>query len=261
MSILKQQNINNLNIGLVGAPGQIKDEWYRNLGRNNGHEDTPSAGRGFGGYDYSPPGLTKVMISYRWRQGPQGELIFGNGAEHQYGPRFFSKLPNDKVAGQTFEGSHSSLLGAFATMIGARSPKWGENTSSQNMKQSFVLMGGYGKSLWNKNRGINGTAIASGTPTKGYESGHEYGINNWQADGTTQSEISGDKSTWAAQLGDLIGDGNISLEEGQGAAASLKEHGDASKLGPLGVGREEVTNKRTIEHTGLRNIPFMAGPQ
>tara|TARA_Y100000310_G_scaffold72381_1_gene68418 strand:- start:43 stop:837 length:795 start_codon:yes stop_codon:yes gene_type:complete len=262
MSILAEQNINNFNPqASEGSGGQKQRRWVRSLGRDSqGITESRSsthAGNGFGGFAYAPDGLGSIVLSRRWRTGPQGQAINSSFAPRQYGPRDFGTLGPDNH--RRYRARYSSVLSSFAFMIG-KGGRWGRNNIAQNMKQTFTS-GDQMISLWNRERdsNIGQTPIASGGPVAGYQASHKYGITNRQAAGTVGSTITGGAASWAHQIEGLISGGNISLDEGISAMGELAKNRDPTTLGTLGAGREEVARKLFTVDTGIRNIPGMTG--
>ena len=263
MSILADQNINNLNAKESGVEywrtwSGIAGKWIKNLGRNSGFGPTGSrAGQGWAGFSYTPEGLGSLILSHGWRTGPQGKHLFGTALKHQYGPKDFSRL-SDSQPDLDFLPRYSSVLTSFAFMIGSEEPaKWASSRTAQNMKQSFTL-GDQVRSLWDRERGRNRgqTSVASGGQFRGYQANHKYGISNW------------------SDVGKHMVTKNYSDKELDTTrrAFEWKHKDDTENIEPaIAAWKEENTTRGTqqviirgplanIDHTGLRNIPGMMGP-
>ena len=270
MSILAQQNINRLNAKEAGAAGGTAGKWVRNLGRNSGFGPTGMhAGTGWGGFSYTPGGLSSLILSLRWRQGPQGKYIFGNGEEHQYGPKEFSRLSDSQPDLEQLP-RYSSILTSFAFMVGSKeTPEWAPARAAQNMRQSFTS-GEQTKSLWNRKLGPNRgrTPVASGGSFRGYQAGHEYGVTNWDTAGKSSDIFYADTegkhkgvtvATATAQIlgADLGSSSNIygASTHDEWISAWTAERTFTS------IETEKIRSPLSnINHTGLRNIPGMMGP-
>ena len=265
MSILADQNINNLNAVEAGEAGGIAGKWIKNLGRNSGFGPTGSrAGQGWAGFSYTPEGLSSLILSRGWRTGPQGKHLFGSGQKHQYGPKDFSRL-SDSQPDLDFLPRYSSVLTSFAFMIGSEEPEdWASGRVAQNMKQTFTS-GDQMISLWNRERGRNRgqTSVASGGQFRGYQANHKYGISNWSDVGKPTVTKEWEQEGYE---GDSL---NTITKQFEWALRSDTTGGAAATA--IAAWKEENTTRSTaqviirspladIDHTGLRNIPGMMGP-
>jgi hypothetical protein len=269
MSILANQNINNLNAPVAAAEGGESAKWVKNLGRNSS-QDAEGIPGGWGGYKYSPPGLSESILGDKWRVGPQGKMLMGGVGEYEYGPKEYARLRSSDSA----KGEYSSLLTSFAFMI-AKGGEWaasdddGEEeakppTAAARMKQTFTS-GSQMRSLWNAETGINGTPTSSGGTFTGYQADHTYGISNW----FMGDEVSGvlRRDATATELDDAqSGAATVYREhnphapdaESQKAGRRHRAHTEAQGFGG---GTEETVTPLVNIDTGIRNIPGMMGPK
>ena len=258
MSILADQNINNLNAVEAGEAGGIASKWVKNLGRNSGFGPTGMRrGQGWAGFSYTPEGLGSLILSHGWRTGPQGKHIFGSGEKHQYGPKYFSRLSDSQPDLEKLP-RYSSILTSFAFMIGSEEPgKWASGRVGQNMKQSFTS-GDQMISLWNRERGPNRgqTSVASGGQFRGYQANHKYGISNWSDVGKhTITRNYSDKELDTTRKAFEWRHRN-DTENIEPAIAAWKEENTTRGIQQVII-RGPIDN---IYQTGLRNIPGMMGP-
>ena len=258
MSILADQNINNLNAPVAAAQGGVSAKWVKNLGRNSSQDGEGIPG-GWGGYKYSPPGLSESILGDRWRVGPQGKMLTGGVAEYEYGPKGFARLSSTESA----ESEYSSLLTSFAFMIGKGSG-WGETVEAGKMKDTFTS-GSQMRSLWNAETGTNGNSIASGGNFSGYQADHIYEISNW----FMGDEVSGSlrRDATAVELDDAeagatrVGRQSTPYAPDSAIARGAQRHRAHVKDQGFGGGSEETVTPLVNIDTGIRNVPGMMGPK
>ena len=269
MSILADQNINNLNAPVAAAEGGVPAKWVQNLGRNSS-QDREGIPGGWGGYKYSPPGLSESILGDKWRVGPQGKMLTGGVGEYEYGPKEYARLSSSDSA----KGEYCSLLTSFAFMIG-KGGEWaasdddddGEEeakppSAAARMKQTFAS-GSQMRSLWNAETGINGTPTSSGGAFTGYQADHIYGISNWFKGDEVSGVLRREGTT--AELEDAEEGGrNARLSAGDSQIeAYTKGKKYRAKIAARGFGggtTETVTPLVNID-TGIRNVPGMMGPK
>ena len=254
MSILADQNINNLNAKVSSESEDTQqNRWVKNLGRNSSQDAEGKVG-GWGGYDYSPPDLSEVILGHKWRYGPQGKMLTGGVATYEYGPKGYARLSSSNED----NSEYSSLLTSFAFMI-AKDGEWADTPEASDMKQTFTS-GSQMRSLWNAETGINGTPTSSGGVFTGYQADHTYGISNWFMGDEASGSLRRDATK--KELGDAF-TGAFDATSGrmERKANKAAAHRDLVKArGFAGGSAETVTPVVNID-TGIRNVPGMMGPK